>query len=114
MLARRRRRGVGLLRLPSCLRVGDRLRSFDLDAEPGPGRSGGGGVGGRDRLRVRLRGWGGGRVVVLLVGGGRVLGGFAGVGRSWLILALGVNRVAQRWPTLRSRCVLVCGLVLIP
>lgn len=69
MLARRRR-GVGLLSLPSCLRVRDWLRSFDLDAEPGPGGGGGGGVGGRDWLRVGLRGWGGGRVVVLLVGRG--------------------------------------------
>lgn len=66
MLARRRR-GVGLLCLSPCLRVGDWLCRFDLDAEPRPGGSGGGGVRGRDWLRVGLRGRGGGRVVVLMV-----------------------------------------------
>lgn len=55
MLARRRW-SVGLLSLPSCLRVCDWLSSFDLDAEPGPSGSGGGGVGGRDGLRVGFRG----------------------------------------------------------
>lgn len=112
MLARRRW-GVGLLSLPSCLRVCDWLCSFDLHAEPGSGGSGGGGVGGWDRLRIGFRGWGGGRVVVLLVGSG-VLSWFTGVGRYWLILALWMDRVAHRWPTLRRRRVLVCRLVLIP
>lgn len=55
MLARRGR-GVGLLRLPPRLRVGDGLRRLDLDAEPGPGGGRGGGVGGWDGLWVRLRG----------------------------------------------------------
>lgn len=119
MLAGGRRRGVGLLRLPSCLRVRDRLRSLDLDAEPGPGGSGGGGVGGGDGLGVGFRGRGGGRVVVLLVvvgggGGGGVLRGFAGVGRRRVVLALGVKRVDHRRPTLRRRRVLVRGLVLLP
>lgn len=70
MLARGRG-SVGLLGLAARLRVGDRLRRLDLDAEPGPGGGGGSGVGGRDGLGVRL--WGGGGVVVLLVGS-RVLG----------------------------------------
>lgn len=88
-----RRRGVGLFSLPPCLRVGDRLCGLDLHAEPGPSGSRGRGVGGRDGLRVGLRGGRGG-VVVLLVGGG-VLRRLVGVGRSWVVLALGVWGVAH-------------------
>lgn len=63
----RRRRSVRLFGLSPRLRVGDRLRCLDLDAEAGTGGSRGCGVGGWDGLRVGLRGGG---VVVLLVRGG--------------------------------------------
>lgn len=104
--------GIGLFSLSPRLRVGDRLCGLDLDAEPGPSGSRGCGVGGRDGLRVGLRGGRGG-VVVLLVGGG-VLKRLAGVGGSWVVLALGMWGVAHGWPTLRRGCVLVCRLVMIP
>lgn len=109
----RRGWGVRLLGLSPRLRVGDRLRRLDLDAEPGPGGSRGCGVGGWDGLRVGLRGGGG--VVVLLVGGGilrwLVLTGVRG---RWVVLALGMRGVTHGWPTLRRGCVLVCRLVMIP
>lgn len=114
VLARGGRR-VGLLGLPPRLRVGDGLSRLHLDGEPGPGGRGGRGVGGRDGLRVGLGVRGGGGVVVRLVGGG-VLRGLvlAGVAGGRVVLALGVRRVAHRWPTLRRPRALVRWPVVIP